>query len=272
MNSKLIKQLESMSNPRQWFEVNLDSEIPEILIYDQIGMDFWGEGYTAQDFIDQLDDIKADEINIRINSPGGSVWDGQAIYSAMTRHPAKINTYNDGMAASIASVFFQGGDRRFVSEHARFMVHDPWSFVMGNARQMRKTAIQLDTAKQSLMSIYMAKVSIDEVKMDELMADETYINAEKAVEIGLADEIIPNQKNIAFAFDLGVLGGVPNELMELQIANDKRALESSLRDAGYSRSEAKNIAAGPRRDDVEQTELDAIIKILNDTNNFLRKG
>lgn len=174
------------------FRVNREAaaKSAEMFIYGVIG-DSW-DGIDAQMI---LNEIKAmgdvESLDVHINSPGGLVSDGIAIHSALKRLKGKVTTYNDGLAASMASVIFQAGDRRVMAEGSLLMIHDPISWVFGNARAMRKEAEVLDTHKESLMSIYLnAGFSDgDEAKLAELLSEETWLKGEDAIAYGLADEV-----------------------------------------------------------------------------------
>ena len=101
----------------------------EISIYDAIG----SFDVNAKQFVDELKEINADTINLRINSPGGSVIDGNAMFNALQRHPAKVVTHIDGLAASMASVIAMAGDEVHMADNALLMIHNPWTFSMGDA-------------------------------------------------------------------------------------------------------------------------------------------
>ena len=100
-----------------------------VRIYDEI----WWLGVNAADFVVELDAVTAPEIRVEVNSPGGDVFDGIAIYHALANHEARVTTRVDGMAASIASVIVQAGDRRLMQPASQMMVHDAWAFTVGNA-------------------------------------------------------------------------------------------------------------------------------------------
>ena len=92
-------------NERKWYEIkNAGAASAEVWIYEQIGADFFSEGVSAKDFVREIAALKVTQLDVHINSPGGSVFDGQAIYNALRSHPAKVTSYVDGLAASIASV------------------------------------------------------------------------------------------------------------------------------------------------------------------------
>lgn len=134
-------------------------------------------------------DMNVPQIDVYINSPGGSVFAGMAIYSALKRHQAHINVQIDGVAASIASVIALAGDTVSISEVGMFMIHSPWSAVMGNATEMRKQADVLDKVEESMISAY-ARANIDEKKLKSMLAEETWLTAKEAVAYGFADEVI----------------------------------------------------------------------------------
>jgi hypothetical protein len=119
----------------------------EIWLYDQVGEGFFG-GMSAKQFNDELNKLgKVDTVNLRINSPGGSVFDGVAIYNALKRHPARVEVDVDGIAASIASVIAMAGDEIRMASNSMMMIHDPHGFSQGGAGDMRKTADLLDQIK-----------------------------------------------------------------------------------------------------------------------------
>ncbi|MCK5219101.1 Clp protease ClpP, partial [bacterium] len=117
----------------------------EILIYDQIGEDWFGDGVQAKKFAEELRDLgDIETIELRINSPGGSVWDGNAIYNTLRGHKATVNVTIDGLAASIASVIAMSGDTITMPENALMMIHNPATIAFGEAEEMRKAANMLD--------------------------------------------------------------------------------------------------------------------------------
>jgi len=242
--SKFNKLLKNMSTPRKWFDVKKDETCAEILIYDQIGADFWGDGMTPADFVAILKDIEKTHksVDIRINSPGGYIHDGFTIYNHMMQSPLEINVYIDGLAASAASFIAMAGDKIFMPPTAEMMIHDPWSIVMGGADDMRKEAGHLDSLKKQICSIYAKKTGMEDDEIDALMKDETWMDGKKAVELGFADELLENSKAAACVFDLDneILPGLPESFMNYQNALKKRIIEKNLRDAGASRNEAKN--------------------------------
>lgn len=158
----------------------------DFYIYDEIS-DF---GITANDVVRMLGGVDSQVINLHLNSPGGWVHDGVAIYNAFVQHPAKVVVHIDGLAASIASVIAMSGDEIRIAENAQLMIHDPWSLVIGDANDMRKEAEVLDSIKETLVTTYAARTELDVEQLRQMMADETWLNADRAVELGFADSVV----------------------------------------------------------------------------------
>lgn len=144
-----------------------------------------------------LGDVK--NINLHINSPGGSVFEGIAIYNMLKQNSARINVYIDGLAASIASVIAMSGDAIFMPSNSMMMVHNPWVMAIGNASELRKQADDLDQITKSSVQTYLAKAGdkLDEKTLMQLMDDETWLTAQEAVDYGLADEVMEPNKAVA---------------------------------------------------------------------------
>lgn len=147
-----------------------------------------------RDALKQLGDVK--NINLHINSPGGSVFEGIAIYNMLKQNPAHINVYVDGVAASIASVIAMSGDTIFMPSNAMMMIHNPWTMAVGNANELRKQADDLDQITKSSVQTYLAKAGdkLDEQTLKQLMDNETWLTAQEALDYGLADEVMEPSK------------------------------------------------------------------------------
>jgi ATP-dependent Clp endopeptidase proteolytic subunit ClpP len=155
-------------------------------IYDEIG---W-YGVTASAFVAQLNEITAGSIELHINSPGGDVYDGIAIYNALLDHPADVEVRVDGLAASAASFIAQAGDRVVMGRNSEMMIHDALGMTIGNAADHRAMAEMLDAASDNLASIYAARAGNGGVKSwRKRMEDETWYTADEAVAAGLADSV-----------------------------------------------------------------------------------
>lgn len=174
-----------------------------IQIYGQIGGFSWfDETVSADQVYKELenfgDDI--DTINLYINSPGGSVTEGCAIYTALKRHKAVKNVYIDGQCSSIASVIAMAGDKIAMSPVATMMIHNPITALAGDAIELRKTADILDLMKDTIINAYVTKSHLSREEISALMDTETYFTAKQAIEKGFAtEEIVFDIKNSEFS-------------------------------------------------------------------------
>lgn len=166
-------------------EISIDGEIVTEEYYDT---DTSAAGF--RDALKSLSNVKT--INLHINSPGGSVFEGIAIYNMLKQSKATVNTYVDGLAASIASVIAMSGDTIFMPQNSMLMIHNPWTMTMGNAKELRKQADDLDAVAKSSISTYLAKAGnkLDEDELKEMLDNETWLTAQEAVNYGLADEVL----------------------------------------------------------------------------------
>lgn len=137
--------------------------------------------------LEGLSDI--DEISVHINSYGGEVKEGLAIYNALRSHKARVKTVCDGMACSIASVIFMAGDERVMHEASLLMVHNAWASGCGNAAELRKQADDLDAITEASKAAYLSRISIDADELTALMDAETWIAPDAAVAMGFATSV-----------------------------------------------------------------------------------
>ena len=167
-----------------------DSSITEVLLYDEIGEDPWfGGGISAKTFVEDLQAIETAEIHLRINSPGGRVWEGVTMLNAIRRHPAKVTAYVDGIAASAASVVAMGADEVVMSRNAQLMIHDAAGVVMGNAKDMADMAEFLAKQSDNLAAAHKDKAGGSLADWRAAMQAETWYSDAEAVAAGLADRV-----------------------------------------------------------------------------------
>lgn len=234
---------------KKWFEIINKADRAEIWIYEQIGEDFWtGGGVTAKSFQKELAGIKASQIDLHINSPGGEVFDGITIYNLIKQHPANVTAYIDGLAASIASVIALAGDTVIMAENALFMIHNPWGFAMGDASEMRKTADLLDKVGGSLVTAYASKSGKPDDEISALMDSETWMTAQEAKDAGFIDEI-SEQMDLAActkfipAMQKAKFKNIPENLSGSKQTPTAREAEKALRDVGFTQAQAKVVLA-----------------------------
>lgn len=169
------------------------SNSADIFIYGDIVSYRWDESDTsASSFKEDLDNLgDVSTINLYINSPGGSVFEGIAIHNMLKRHKAKVNVYVDALAASIASVIAMAGDTIIMPKNSMLMIHNPWTFTWGNAAELRKAADDLDRIGNSSKQTYLQKAGdkLSEEKLQEMLDAETWLSADEAFEYGLCDVV-----------------------------------------------------------------------------------
>jgi ATP-dependent Clp endopeptidase proteolytic subunit ClpP len=194
------------------FEVRnaADSGVAEVLIYSEIGY----YGVDAKSFAQAMAGVTAPKIVVRINSPGGDVFDGLAIFNTLKAHPAKVETVVDGLAASAASFIMLAGDTVRMNENSIAMIHSAWALGIGNAADLRELAATLDKVDGQLANIYQKKSGKDLEEISAAMSAETWFTAEEAKDFGLIDAVItdeapePDAKNAA-EDDIAGLAGSP---------------------------------------------------------------
>lgn len=167
--------------------LDIKDGVGELMLYDFIDP-YWG--ISADAVVKALAGQNLTKLVVRINSPGGDVFDGWAIYNYLKSRPYPVETVNDGAAASIASIILMAGSKVTSSAHALIMIHDPWMMSMGNAAQLRSDAVVLDKVGGDLAAIYVEKSGMVAADVAALMAAETWMNAEEALAYKLIDEIV----------------------------------------------------------------------------------
>jgi len=193
-----------------WYTIRAQATGAEVLIYDEIG----AYGISAKGFLAELGALpNATPLALRLNSPGGSVFDAVAIYNAIKRHSGTVTVWIDGIAASAASYIAMAGDEVVMPENAFLMIHDPAGMVMGSATDMRAMAEALDKIKGSLLQGYAAKSGRSPEEIAPLMAAETWLDAKDALDLGFADRIAEPVR-IAATFDVGRFRNAPPALVE----------------------------------------------------------
>ena len=166
----------------------------DLYIYGDITSQPYFEGeVSASTIIEELNNIDSDELNVYISSYGGECKEGLAIYSALKRHKAKVTTYCDGFACSIASVIFMAGDERIMDKGSLLMIHNAWSSMQGNAEELRKQADTLDIITQSSINAYMEHLNISEKELKKLLDEETWLDCYKSLEMGFATKIVESK-------------------------------------------------------------------------------
>lgn len=199
-----------------------------INVYDAIGTDFWtGEGVTAKRISAALRSMGKGPVTVNINSPGGDVFEGLAIYNLLRDHDGEVTVRVLGVAASIASVVAMAGDTVQIARAGFLMIHNGWVLVMGNRHDLMDVAETLKGFDDAMAGIYAAHTGQEPKAMAKLMDAETWIGGETAVEDGFADELLPADQVEKGAGKAG--------------ASAARRVEAALRSSGMPKSEAMRL-------------------------------
>lgn len=175
---------------KKFYSLYSEGKEAELYIFGDITSWPWDEkDRDAYGIVKELQELDVDSINVHINSYGGDVSEGLAIYNTLKNSKSKVTTICDGFACSAASVIFMAGDERVVNEASLLMIHNPWTYACGNAEEFRKQAEDLDKIAQASINAYMSKVSITESEVKQLLNNETWLTAQECLEMGFATAI-----------------------------------------------------------------------------------
>lgn len=182
---------------RDWYRIenaHVDEDgatdaVTKVYIFGEIGDSWWGESTSAADFVKQIATIKSNTIELHINSPGGSAFDGIAIYNALKQHDAEVHVVIDALAASAASFIAQAGDKVTMTSAAMMMIHDAATGAYGDAAYLRETADILDKLSNTVAGIYAKRSGESKEFWRNFMVQEVWFDADEAVASGLADEV-----------------------------------------------------------------------------------
>ena len=254
----------------KWYNIqNKAGETADIYIFDEIGT----YGVTAQDFISEIKGLKDMPINLRINSLGGDVFDGMAMYNVIKRREAKTTVYIEGIAASIATIIALGADEVIMAENSLFMIHNAWGGTSGEAKDMRKTAETLDKITSELTDIYVKKTGLSYDALAEMMDEESWLNAQEAFDLGFIDTISDSIK-VAAKYDVSKFKNITQEEIKnkLSININNKKMTNELKD--WFNSKVEEIVAsvkGEVKVSADVAEQTAITVNLGDNEEITNK-
>ena len=254
----------------KWYNIqNKAGETADIYIFDEIGT----YGVTAQDFISEIKGLKDMPINLRINSLGGDVFDGMAMYNVIKRREAKTTVYIEGIAASIATIIALGADEVIMAENSLFMIHNAWGGTSGEAKDMRKTAETLDKITSELTDIYVKKTGLSYDTLAEMMDEESWLNADEAFALGFIDTISDSIK-VAAKYDVSKFKNITQEEIKnkLSININNKKMTNELKD--WFNSKVEEIVAsvkGEVKVSADVAEQTAITVNLGDNEEITNK-
>lgn len=225
-----------------WYSLKAAAEDEaEIVIYDYIGWPY----NDPVDLVRALGELGPQAVTVRINSPGGDVFDGMAIFNALRSHKGRVTTRIEGLAASMASIIALAGKEVQAYANTMFMIHNPWVVVAGDQDDLREVADIVEKMRNSMVDVYAQASGVGKKELRDLMKAETWLTAKEAKDKGFVDTVLDG-KGMKAAFDLSVFANVPEGLEGQREGREltEREIERALRDAGASRSFAKTVAAG----------------------------
>lgn len=181
-------------NKRFWEFKNMSDTSADLYIYGEISdYSWWEDVVTPKQFADDLQEVKnVDILNVRINSVGGDVFAAHAIYSLLKSCKAEVIVYIDGLAASAATIIMMAGDKICMPPNAMIMIHNPWTYARGSAKDLEKSIEVLEKVKDSIILAYQAKTGLDKEELSQLMDEETWMTGQEAFDRGFIDELIEN--------------------------------------------------------------------------------
>lgn len=225
-----------------------------IAIYEQIGTDWFGEGFTAKKMADALRAADGKDVTVSINSPGGDFFEGAAIYNLLREYSGKVTVKIPGLAASAASIIAMAGDVIQISEIGFLMIHDCWAIVIGNSAEMMKTAETFNKFDSAMADVYVSRTGLDKEEISDMMDKDTWLNGTEAIEKGFSDELLPAKS----------VDGKGNEGKKSK-ALARRSMEVALAKQGFSRKDREEIfkQALGERDAAEVSARDAGYKEID---------
>jgi len=170
-------------------EATESTDSMELTIYGDIGESWWSDSTSAKDVEEALKGLTANQITVRLNSPGGDVFDGIAIYNQLKNHSAKVIVHVDGLAASAASLIAMAADELIMNTGSMLMIHEASTWTWGTKHDVRKTLNALEGIDKSIADIYMTRFQGERSEIDTMISNETWFTASEAVEVGLADKV-----------------------------------------------------------------------------------
>jgi len=264
---------------KNWYNISgkASDGIVDIYIFDEIG----AYGLNAQSFIDEIKPYKNSPLNIHINCVGGDVFDGMAIYNIIKKRTAKTTAYIEGIAASMGSVIALAADNVVMAENSLFMIHNAWGGAMGEAKEMKKTAKLLDKISGEIADIYVKKTKLPYNKVEEMMDEETWLNAEEAYELGFVDSISDAIK-VAAKYDVSKFKNITNEEISNKLSVNLKSKKMTDELKAWFNGKVEDIIARVKsessdNDAVESTEVSEITiadeaEILNKFSDFESKA
>lgn len=270
-NARAIARVygKSLDKPNPFWSVTASSDDQEeILIYDYIGWPF----NDPYEFASHIKGLDGKPVTLRINSPGGDVFDGLAIFSSIRDYTGKVTSRIEGLAASMASVIALGASDVQAHKYAMYMIHEPLVCMCGNQYELGAAVDLLSKISVNFVDIYAQKAGLNKkADIKEKMKDTTWFTAEEAKKYGFLDTVI-DKPAVKAGFDLSIFANVPDGLVPEDTGKKltEREIERALRDAGASRSFARAFVSGQTKVLRDAEAQDDVFDCINNTINILK--
>ena len=248
----------------EWYKIEASAnDQAEILVYDVIGWPY----NDAGDLVRYVNSLGDKDILVRLNTPGGDVFDGMAIFNSLANHKGKVTIRIEALAASMGSVLAMAGKEIQAYGNTMMMIHDPWTYMAGNQYELRDMADLLEKISGNMLDVYTGRSKVGKREMKEIMKAETWYTAKEAKEKGFINTILETGKATKAQFDLTMYTNAPDGICSIEGRDlTEREIERALRDAGASRSFAKAIVAErfkPLRDAELKAEAESLIQKIH---------
>ena len=250
-----------------WYNINSKaSKVVDIYIFDEIGMG----GVNAQGFIEEIKSFKDSPMNLHINCVGGDVFDGMAIFNIIKKRTAKTTVYIEGIAASMGSVIALAADSVVMAENSLFMIHNAWGGAMGEAKEMKKTAKLLDKISGEIADIYVKKTKLPYDKVKEMMDEETWLNAEEALELGFIDSISDAIK-VAAKYDVSKFKNITNKEIKNKLSINIKSKKMTDELKTWFNGKVEDIIARVKSENTDTDSKSKIEVTMSDEAEILNK-
>tara|TARA_R110000823_G_scaffold67848_14_gene157884 strand:- start:1016 stop:2029 length:1014 start_codon:yes stop_codon:yes gene_type:complete len=253
---------------KNWYDIQskASNEVLDVYIFDEIGT----FGINAQNFIDEIKGFKNSPLNLHINCVGGDVFEGMAIYNILKKRTAETTVYIEGIAASMGSVIALAADKVVMAENSLFMIHNAWGGAMGEAKELKKTANLLEKISNEIADIYIKKTNLPYDKVKEMMDEETWLNADEALELGFIDSISDAIK-VAAKYDVSKFKNITDKEIKSKLSINLKSKNMTDELKNWFNGKIEDIITRVKSDDsndsVEATEVEVTIadeaEILN---------
>ena len=210
----------------------------DLILYGDIG-DSWLDDVSSKNIANELKDLDVSTINLRINSGGGDVFAAIAISNLLKNHKANVIAHIDGLAASAATIITSACDKVIMPKNALFMIHNPWTVVGGEAKDMIKTAEQLDKVKNSIINTYKSKTNLEIEEISKLMDEETWLDPYEAKEKGFIDEI-SDEENIEVIENKLIVNSIALDFSKFKNSYNKKLKIKNEEEKILNKEEIKN--------------------------------